>query len=319
MKELFTKPITFRQYIYILSLIIIVEITLRLLWHPTTLSLLLPAIVACMFRKLNLKPVKLKVQMWSLLPFIVATPLYIIIYRQTEEIESNVQLFLFLSITYSATNFLLLLPTFMEAQKGTYMGLEQKKHNFLQLITLFLLINASLVALLVIIYFHVFINGASMYPIDIVSNIISVLLIIILVIIAQFLFQTQGIRDESMVNKRELMKSLAPRIEDNFSDTTLYLDADLSLQKFHLTSNIPMDDLKCFFDNYLNLEFLDYVAEYRILYAMQLMMDTKNRYTIETIAHESGYRSKTSFIKYFKQKTGKTPSEYMKKLTAEKV
>ena len=52
---------------------------------------------------------------------------------------------------------------------------------------------------------------------------------------------------------------------------------------------------------------------YRVEEALLLMEDPKNlNLSIEGIAYESGFGSKTSFNRIFKSTTGQTPSDYWK-------
>jgi len=46
------------------------------------------------------------------------------------------------------------------------------------------------------------------------------------------------------------------------------------------------------------------------LYALDLINTNQGKLKIESLAYSCGFNSKTSFNKYFKEKTGFTPSEY---------
>ena len=53
------------------------------------------------------------------------------------------------------------------------------------------------------------------------------------------------------------------------------------------------------------------INEYRINYSIELFKSDHNcKYTIASVASESGFRNRTSFIQAFKTQTGLTPSEY---------
>ena len=61
----------------------------------------------------------------------------------------------------------------------------------------------------------------------------------------------------------------------------------------------------------LNQSFFDFIATYRIREAEKILLDPdQNHLTVEEIAEEVGYISKSAFNKTFKRITGKTPSEY---------
>jgi AraC-like DNA-binding protein len=67
----------------------------------------------------------------------------------------------------------------------------------------------------------------------------------------------------------------------------------------------------------LNRNFFDLLASYRIEFAKKLINDDKEvKLTIEELAEQVGYNSKSSFNIAFKKNTSKTPSEYRKSLTS---
>jgi len=66
----------------------------------------------------------------------------------------------------------------------------------------------------------------------------------------------------------------------------------------------------------LNKSFFDLLATYRVEYAKKLIFDDKEtKLTVEELAEQVGYNSKSSFNIAFKKYTSKTPSEYRKSLS----
>jgi len=66
----------------------------------------------------------------------------------------------------------------------------------------------------------------------------------------------------------------------------------------------------------LNKNFFDLLAAYRVEYAKKLISDDKEmKLTVEELAEQVGYNSKSSFNIAFKKYTSQTPSEYRKSLT----
>ena len=59
--------------------------------------------------------------------------------------------------------------------------------------------------------------------------------------------------------------------------------------------------------------FFEYLAVYRVEEAQKMLSGKTNNLTIEEIAEEVGYNSKSAFNKIFKKHTGYTPSEYREK------
>ena len=68
--------------------------------------------------------------------------------------------------------------------------------------------------------------------------------------------------------------------------------------------------LKLINDN-LHKNFTDYINEYRIEEAKQLIQDN-SLYTIEAIGNQSGFNSKSAFYKAFKKITNTTPAKFKK-------
>jgi YesN/AraC family two-component response regulator len=61
----------------------------------------------------------------------------------------------------------------------------------------------------------------------------------------------------------------------------------------------------------MELSFYDWIAKLRVEEAKKLLTGAKTEhYTIEQIAEEVGYNSKSAFNKAFKKFTGQTPSEF---------
>ena len=64
----------------------------------------------------------------------------------------------------------------------------------------------------------------------------------------------------------------------------------------------------------LSRNFFELLAEYRVEEAKEILMaDKENKITIENLADEVGYNSKSAFNNAFKKLTGKTPSEFREK------
>ena len=104
------------------------------------------------------------------------------------------------------------------------------------------------------------------------------------------------------------------RIASCFNDTTIYLDSNLSLELLSKDLQIPKHYLSQLFNVYFKKSFHSFVAEYRIKYVLQLLNTNNGRLKIESLAYSCGFNSKTSFNRYFKEKTGFTPSEYQVQL-----
>lgn len=108
----------------------------------------------------------------------------------------------------------------------------------------------------------------------------------------------------------DLAETYKNRITNFFDNSTAYLEPNLSLESLAVELDIPKHYLSQLFNVFFKKNFHAFVAEYRISYAIKLLDHNHNRLTIESLAYSCGFNSKTSFNRYFKSKTGLTPSAY---------
>lgn len=107
------------------------------------------------------------------------------------------------------------------------------------------------------------------------------------------------------------------QIVEYFEDTQAYLEPSLSLDLLSKELGIPKHYFSQLFNVYFERSFHNFVADYRILYAIELLNGNQGRLKIESLAYLCGFNSKTSFNKYFKERTGFTPSEYLLQLESQ--
>lgn len=98
-----------------------------------------------------------------------------------------------------------------------------------------------------------------------------------------------------------------------------YEDADLSLASLAEKLEIHPHELSRIINIALKKNFYDFINEYRVIEVARKMQNPAyNRMTLLGIAFESGFNSKTSFNRTFKQMTGKSPAEYKNELKKER-
>jgi len=119
-------------------------------------------------------------------------------------------------------------------------------------------------------------------------------------------YEKSSLKDED-TNKilyllQTYMNEKKPYTDSDFSLTTL--STQLNISKHHITEVLNTS---------LRKNFFLFVNEYRTQEAKNRMSKNRNE-QLQTIAHFSGFNSKTTFIKYFKQIEGITPSEFRKNL-----
>lgn len=106
-------------------------------------------------------------------------------------------------------------------------------------------------------------------------------------------------------------------IKECLAQTALYLDDSLTLQKLAQHINSSPQACSKALNEHLGKNFYELLAVYRIAYAKKLIEeDIFGKLTLEHIARQSGFRSKSSFNRYFKTLEGCAPNVYRKSLAS---
>ncbi|RVU26546.1 AraC family transcriptional regulator [Sandaracinomonas limnophila] len=102
------------------------------------------------------------------------------------------------------------------------------------------------------------------------------------------------------------------QLETYFDNSKAYLKPNLTVSQVAVEANIPIRDLSYIINNYYDKRFNDYLNEKRLSHFLQkLNKETLNNFTIEAVALESGFSSKSSFYRAFNRFYNSTPSEYL--------
>ncbi len=121
----------------------------------------------------------------------------------------------------------------------------------------------------------------------------------------------QYIKYKSSTLKKEKQEEYLKKLLSYFEHEKPYLDQDLTISQVSSNLNILNAHLSQVINNSLGQGFNEFVNSYRVDLAKELIIDPeKEIYTIEAIANEAGFRSKSSFNSAFKKKLGMTPSQF---------
>ena len=111
----------------------------------------------------------------------------------------------------------------------------------------------------------------------------------------------------------EQKEDLKLLITNTMENEKLYLSRDFTIDIFSKHLNVSRTYISQVINEKFNMNFSNYINEYRIKEARRVLTDDANKnLTIETIALSIGFGSKSSFNSAFKKYTGITPSFYMK-------
>ena len=106
-------------------------------------------------------------------------------------------------------------------------------------------------------------------------------------------------------------------LEKYFQTQKTYLQPNLAISQVAVETKIPNRDRSYIINNYYQKRFNDYLNEMRLTHFLsQIDANTLDNLTIEAIAFDSGFSSKTSFYRAFNRFYRCTPSEYLETLKA---
>jgi len=122
---------------------------------------------------------------------------------------------------------------------------------------------------------------------------------------------TENNADNHNLSESEL--ELTNTLDMLLAKKKLFLNPDLNIQTLAEQCNTRVHILSTLVNKHYNKTFLDFINYYRIEEAKRLLADpAQQKYSIDTIAHKSGFSSRSVFYTTFKRNTASTPGEYIK-------
>ena len=103
------------------------------------------------------------------------------------------------------------------------------------------------------------------------------------------------------------------QVKKYVSENEPYLEPSLTIQELSKQVDVSVRDLSILINHHMNKHFFDFINEYRIEHAMNILKDaSKSKVTVLEILYEVGFNSKSSFNTAFKKHTNQTPTEFRK-------
>lgn len=122
-------------------------------------------------------------------------------------------------------------------------------------------------------------------------------------------------KDKELLSKQPQEKLLNPQLAENIDAMMRtkkpHLQNDVTLEVLAETLEIPSKDLSMLINRHFNKNFWEFINNYRIDEAKQLLSDDKQAAkSITDIYLEAGFNSKSVFNTFFKKIVGMTPSDF---------
>jgi AraC-like DNA-binding protein len=118
------------------------------------------------------------------------------------------------------------------------------------------------------------------------------------------------VKKEELIDKN-LMLDIAKSLENVMKEAKPFLNKNLSLSILADKLGIRIHVLSFVLNTHYNENFYTYVNKFRIEYCKSLLLTTQKQHlSIEGIALEGGFGSKSTFNTLFKKQTGMTPTQF---------
>jgi AraC-like DNA-binding protein len=92
-----------------------------------------------------------------------------------------------------------------------------------------------------------------------------------------------------------------------------FLMPGFTLQDMSLQTGINVPTLSALINREYGMNFNDFINQYRVEFFKDLVQNPEyHRWTLEAIAHQAGFNSRTTFIRAFTKFVECSPSEYLK-------
>lgn len=115
---------------------------------------------------------------------------------------------------------------------------------------------------------------------------------------------------KSGLNK-EQAKELYSKLQDAMQKEALYEDPNLTLKDLANKLDISGNYLSQIINEIEGVNFYTYVNNLRIQsFLIKMKLPENKKYTLMSVAHDCGFRNKSTFNRHFKRINGQTPSEY---------
>jgi AraC-like DNA-binding protein len=122
-------------------------------------------------------------------------------------------------------------------------------------------------------------------------------------------------RDKKLLTATDqsYFSELSERVQYYFEAEKPYLNRDFSFDDLVSYLNVPRHHIYFCLNSVIKKKFIAIKNSYRVAYAKDLLMQIDfEKFTIESVALQSGFASRSNFYSIFKEVTGVTPKDFLK-------
>lgn len=113
----------------------------------------------------------------------------------------------------------------------------------------------------------------------------------------------------------EMLDRVGEILDGYMTSERPYLKGKFKLQDLSDATGLPIHKISAYVNRRKNMNFFSYLNYYRLEECLSKLSSGEHQSkTLEALAEECGFQNRTTFIRVFKQHTGKTPTEYISSL-----
>ncbi|GHU88541.1 hypothetical protein FACS1894155_03610 [Bacteroidia bacterium] len=132
-------------------------------------------------------------------------------------------------------------------------------------------------------------------------------------------FQMNQLSTISRCEKKQISQDieLFNALQALMYEEKIFKNYGITLDSLAIRMNVSRNRLSHTINNYTGKNFNQYINEYRIKEILKMMSESNYKHmSIEEIAEQGGFNSRSSFYKAFKDITGQTPSQFKSKTSS---
>ena len=133
--------------------------------------------------------------------------------------------------------------------------------------------------------------------------------------------QTETVTENKTIDYESRFRELWEKLDNLVVKQQLFRNYDLTLDLLSAQTSINKYQISEMLNGYKHKSFYSYINEYRIEYFKHIVNKAIGKdedINFLSLAYEAGFKSKSSFNRYFKEINGETPSEYYKNIVQQK-